>query len=70
MYLHILGAGSCLGCKLDKCLLIGMDPRMVEPKSAKISEEFLQQVIARKNYVLWKRWLFSHCSNEMKFLPN
>ncbi|KAL3101535.1 hypothetical protein niasHT_023055 [Heterodera trifolii] len=42
---------SCRACRLDKCLLEGMDPTMVEAeKSTKLSQ-FIQSLFKRRQFL-------------------
>ncbi|CAK5048277.1 unnamed protein product [Meloidogyne enterolobii] len=45
---HLLGE-KCRGCRLDKCLIEGMDPLMVKTNDMKCRDEFIEMLEKRRN---------------------
>uniref|UniRef100_A0A914N0B0 Nuclear receptor domain-containing protein n=1 Tax=Meloidogyne incognita TaxID=6306 RepID=A0A914N0B0_MELIC len=45
----IINGEKCRGCRLDKCLIEGMDPLMVKTTDVKCRKEFIEMIEKRRN---------------------
>ncbi|KAL3071072.1 hypothetical protein niasHS_015814 [Heterodera schachtii] len=56
---------SCRACRLDKCLLEGMDPTMVEAEQSPAQRQFIQSLYKRREFLQQQQQLQKQNEKEM-----